>query len=94
MNDERTPLPLTSDERRLIFALREIPKSLLRNRVLPVVHELVHLATEPGCLESQGDGVPCGSEKTLCEACSRVSERVRVAFDRSFPPLPSSLPVI
>lgn len=93
MNDERMPLPVTAEERRLILALREIPESLLRDRVVTVVHELVHLATEPGCLESQADGVPCGSEKNLCEACSRVFERVRDAVDRSFPAPLSTLPV-
>jgi hypothetical protein len=93
MNDERTPLPLTPEELRLIHALREIPDSPIRDRVVTVVHELVQLATEPRCLEAQADGVPCGNEKTLCEACSRVFERVRGAVDRSFPAPLSVLPV-
>ena len=85
MNDERTSLPLTADERRLIFSLREIPGSPLRDRVVTVVHQLVQLATEPRCAESQADGVPCDSEKGRCDACSRVTERVRDVVDQSFP---------
>ncbi len=85
MSDERVPLPLTAEERRLILALREIPSSALRDKVVAVVHELADLATEPGCLEAQADGVPCGSEKNLCESCSRVLGRVRDSMDRNFP---------
>ena len=85
MTEEKTPFPVTADERRLIFSLREIPDSPLRDRVVTLVHRLVQLASEPRCLESQADGVPCESEKGHCDACSLVSERVRDAFEQSFP---------
>jgi len=34
--------------------------------------ELLTLAAEPRCAESQADGVPCGTLDTDCERCGRA----------------------
>ncbi len=85
MNDEVLSIPVSRLERNLIFALREVPESPLRARVLGLLEGLVRIAQEPCCNETQADGVPCASVRSQCDACPRVFEKARALFDRSFP---------
>jgi len=89
MSDERRPMSLSAAERSLIFGLREISEPEHRERVLTLVDGLVRIAREPGCAETQADGVPCGSVHSQCEDCARVSEKVQTLVAGSFPVRPT-----
>ena len=72
---------LSVEERRLLWALRDIPPSPLRDALAALLAELVDLLREPGCAEMQADGVPCASAQAACEECRRLAaviEDVRV----------------
>lgn len=63
---------LDDDEWRILRGLRELPDSPLRQRLYPLVQDLVEFVTHPCCAESQADGVPCASAGAQCERCERV----------------------
>jgi hypothetical protein len=71
---EKIQVALTPSEMYLVAALRELPESPLRARVLDVIDQLVSFAREPRCHEQQGDGVPCANVHTACDQCARVFE--------------------
>lgn len=39
-----------------------------------LLDELLLLAAEPGCAESQADGVPCASVHTSCDQCQKYRD--------------------
>lgn len=65
---------LTSEERRLVEALRSIPPSPLRERLATLVAELADFVTSPGCSEIQADGAPCHSAQASCDECRKLTE--------------------
>lgn len=65
--------PLLPEERRLVEALRSIPDSPLRERLVQLVSELADFVAEPGCAELQADGVPCSSAQASCDECRRLT---------------------
>ena len=67
-----TLVSLSSDERRLVLALREIPQSPLRNLYTTLVAELTDFVTSPTCAEMQGDGAPCTSAEASCDQCRKL----------------------
>jgi hypothetical protein len=85
MTEVPLPVPLTAPERGLIFGLRAIADSPLRNRLLEVVEHLIQIGQEPCCAEAQADGVPCASVHRQCDACAAVFERVQALVALSFP---------
>ena len=64
---------LSVDERQLLWALREIAPSPLRDALAALLAELVDFVREPGCAEMQADGVPCPSAQAACEECRRLA---------------------
>jgi hypothetical protein len=76
---------LDSDERRLIWALRELPPGELRESFVSLIADMAHAIVEPHCAEMQADGVPCASASAQCERCLRVApllDRLRAVAAR------------
>jgi len=65
------PLVLTAEEERLVLALRDVPDSPLKERLVGLVGELAARVAHPCCAEMQADGVPCDSAETACDECRR-----------------------
>ncbi len=65
---------LSPEERRLVLALRSIPASPLRERLLQLVGELLDFVAAPSCAEMQADGAPCSSAQAACDQCRKLSE--------------------
>jgi hypothetical protein len=64
---------LRPEERRLIEALRSIPESPLRDRLVQLVSELADFVAAPGCAEMQADGAPCNSAQAACDECRKLT---------------------
>jgi hypothetical protein len=76
---------LTVEEQRLLWTLRDIPPSRLRDSFLALVDDIASLVREPHCVEMQADGVPCESAYAACDRCLRVVsvlERLRAELGR------------
>jgi hypothetical protein len=76
---------LTVEEQRLLWTLRDIPPSRLRDSFLALVDDIATLVREPHCVEMQADGVPCESAYVACDRCRRVVsvlERLRAELGR------------
>jgi hypothetical protein len=76
---------LTVEEQRLLWTLRDIPPSRLRDSFLALVDDIASLVREPHCVEMQADGVPCESAYIACDRCRRVVsvlERLRAELGR------------
>jgi hypothetical protein len=65
---------LTAEERHLVFALRDIPPSALRDTLTSLICDLVDAVAHPSCAEMQADGVPCPSAEVSCDECRRLTE--------------------
>ena len=65
---------LLPEERRLVLALRAIPESPLRERLLALLGELVDFVAAPCCAEAQADGAPCSSAQAACDQCRKLVE--------------------
>ena len=65
---------LRPEERKLVLALRSIPESPLRARLLALVGELCDFVAEPCCAELQADGAPCTSAQAACDQCRKLTE--------------------
>jgi hypothetical protein len=63
---------LTAEERRLVLALREVPKSPLRDLYTTLVSELTDFVASPTCAEMQADGAPCNGTDTSCDQCRKL----------------------
>ena len=74
--DSRPEL-LVPEERRLVWALREVPEGRLRTELLFLLDELLAVARNPHCGEMQADGVPCACLGVACDECQRVLSRLR-----------------
>jgi hypothetical protein len=64
---------LRPEERKLVEALRSIPESPLRDRLLQLVSELADFVAAPGCAEMQADGAPCSSAQASCDECRKLT---------------------
>ncbi len=64
---------LNREEWRLIQALRELPPSPLRARLVALIDELVDFVREPHCPEAQADGVPCENAQRSCDQCVQLT---------------------
>jgi hypothetical protein len=76
---------LTVEEQRLIWTLRDIPPSRLRDTFLALIDDIASLVREPHCVEMQADGVPCTTAYAACDRCLRVVsvlERLRAELGR------------
>ncbi len=65
---------LRPEERKLVEALRAIPPSPLRERLVRLISELTEFVAQPGCAEMQADGVPCSSAQASCDECRKLTE--------------------
>ncbi len=63
---------LLPEERKLVLALRALPESPLRARLLRLVGELADFVAEPCCAELQADGAPCTSAQAACDQCRKL----------------------
>lgn len=66
-------LPLSREEQKLVLALREIPKSRLRDLMTTLVSELADFVAEPSCTEMQADGAPCPTTDVSCDECRKLT---------------------
>ena len=66
-------LPLSSEEQKLLRALREIPPSRLRDLLTTLVTELADFVAEPSCAEMQADGAPCVTSDAACDECRKLT---------------------
>jgi hypothetical protein len=76
---------LDADERRLVWALRELPPGELRTSFVALIADMAHAVSEPHCPEMQADGVPCATATAQCDRCRRVIpllERLRAVAQR------------
>lgn len=64
---------LRPEERKLVDALRSMPDSPLRDRLLQLVSELLDFVAAPGCAELQADGAPCSSAQASCDECRKLT---------------------
>ena len=83
MAEGLTPIALSTMERRIIDALRDLPPGQARDLLDEILDQLVTFAQDPHCAEMQADGVPCTSPSSDCEQCARLKEilaGVRRAF--------------
>ncbi len=64
---------LAVEERDLLLALRAIPRSPLRERLMVLVSELLDFVAEPSCAELQADGAPCSSAQAACDECRKMT---------------------
>ena len=74
MTDSGVALVLSAEERALVEALREVPESPLRHKMVALLEALFAYAREPRCTEAQADGVPCENSGSQCDHCARVTE--------------------
>jgi len=77
MPAESAPIVLVPEEWRLVWALRELPEGRLRVELLSLLDELLAVARDPHCAETQADGVPCACLGVACDECQRVVSRLR-----------------
>ena len=72
MTDSTIQTTLSSEEWKIVMALREIPDSPLRVKVTNLFSELARFIQQPRCLGMQSDGFPCGTPHTSCEECQQM----------------------
>jgi hypothetical protein len=84
--------PSTTDDFRreelLIQRLRDTLPADAQAKFFKEFEELLTLAAEPRCAETQADGVPCGSLDADCEHCGRALgwlSRLRAEIARTAP---------
>lgn len=65
---------LSENERRVVYALREIPVSPLKDLTGAILDELLEFVREPKCAELQADGAPCATPTADCEQCAKLRE--------------------
>jgi hypothetical protein len=73
MSETGVALVLGPEERQLVEALREVPESPLRRKLVVLLRELYAFASAPQCGEAQPDGVPCENPTAQCDQCARVT---------------------
>jgi hypothetical protein len=86
MTERPIALALTPAESHLIHALRAIPESPVKSRILEIVNELVRIGEDPRCAEAQADGFPCACSSSQCELCNGVFQRLDAVSDSLLPP--------
>ncbi len=74
MAEGLTPVALSSRERRIVAALRDLPPGQARDLLDEILDQLLTFARDPHCAEMQADGVPCASPSSDCEECARLKE--------------------
>jgi hypothetical protein len=65
---------LSAEEWALVSALRAVPPSALRTRVITLMDALLLLVGEPKCSATQADGVPCSTVDARCDECLHVAD--------------------
>ncbi len=60
----------------LVSAIRSVPESPLRDRLLALLQELARFAEDPKCTEAQADGDPCTSTKGDCDSCKKITDLI------------------
>jgi hypothetical protein len=73
MNPTLRPLDLDPFEHRLVTALRNMPESPVKQRIMALLDRVVDFARNPRCAELQADGVPCGNAQGDCDHCEMVT---------------------
>ncbi len=73
MSATRVALILSAEERDLVEALRDVPESPLRFKLVELLRALFAYARQPRCSDVQADGVPCDNPSSQCDQCSRVT---------------------
>ncbi|HEX7579742.1 MAG TPA: hypothetical protein VF580_07055 [Thermoanaerobaculia bacterium] len=73
MNAAGVALVLTPEERQLVEALREVPESPLRRKMVVLLRALFSFTRAPRCPEAQPDGVPCENPAAQCDQCARIT---------------------
>ena len=76
-----TEAALTSEEWRILSALRDIPPGPLRDRFLAFVLELADVVQDPHCSERQADGAPCMTVSMDCVQCHQI-DALLAGFER------------
>lgn len=69
---EQQRLSVDQAEWDLLWALRDVPSGPRKDILMQLLRDIVSFVGEPGCAESQADGVPCSSPSTDCAQCRRV----------------------
>ena len=72
MNAAPNAAMLTADEWLLLNTLRDLPRSVMRDRFFALLGELLRFVGDPRCAETQADGVPCASATVACDQCRKV----------------------
>ena len=72
--DQAIDVKLSAEEWALVSALRALPESPLRTRVVTLMDTLLLFVGEPKCAEMQGDGVPCSTVDAQCDQCLHVAD--------------------
>lgn len=78
---------MTSEERAVLNALRELPDGEARRELLALMRDLVGYLRDPRCPNAQADGVPCATASLACEECLRIPSvlaQLRRRLPRSF----------
>jgi hypothetical protein len=70
--EQRQRLSVDQSEWELVWALRDVPAGPRKDILTQLLRDIVSFVGEPGCAESQADGVPCSSPSTDCAKCRRV----------------------
>jgi hypothetical protein len=92
MIENSSAAALTDAERQLVHALRAIPDSPLKSRILDTIQALLGVGANPRCSEAQADGFPCACADSRCELCSGVFRRLDTIAAPA-PPLRESWPI-
>lgn len=74
MTEGQVVIALSTRERKIISALRDLPPGQARDLLDEVLEQLVTFVQDPHCAEMQADGVPCASPSADCEQCARLKE--------------------
>ena len=70
----RQPSSNSDGEWNIVKRFRDLPEGSLREALESTVLELVTFVTQPSCLETQADGVPCFELDNDCAECVKVRQ--------------------
>ena len=69
-------MPLEANDATFDETTLEAIRKLPVRRLHVLLAQLMKVASEPRCAESQADGVPCATAHGSCENCARFTEFV------------------
>jgi hypothetical protein len=79
---------LSVAEQRLIQSLRELPESVVKDKVHGVLQDLLFYVRNPRCQGVMPEGYPCGDPRSTCEECHQIwdlLEQIEARVARSVP---------